>query len=45
MVQTSIIVVTIVLGIIGFAFSIRSELKYRERKRKEQEEIRNIKRY
>lgn len=39
-----IIVVVIVLGIIGFIYSIRVEMRYREKMRKEMEEIRRTKR-
>jgi hypothetical protein len=39
-----IIVGVIILGIIGFIYSIRVEMRYREKMRKEMEEIRRTKR-
>ncbi|WP_158301583.1 hypothetical protein [Paenibacillus mesophilus] len=39
-----IIVAVVVLGLIGFIYSIRVEMRYRERMRKEMEEIRRTKR-
>ncbi|GAA3408604.1 hypothetical protein ACFFNY_07560 [Paenibacillus hodogayensis] len=42
--STPIIIGVIVLGLIGFIYSIRAELRYREKMRKEMEEIRRTKR-
>ncbi|WP_158606527.1 hypothetical protein [Paenibacillus ginsengarvi] len=41
---TPILIAVAVLGLIGFIYSIRVELRYRERMRKEMEEIRRTKR-
>jgi hypothetical protein len=38
--NTPVIVTILILGIIGFAYSIRAEMRYREKMRKEMEEIR-----
>lgn len=38
--STPVIVTILILGIIGFAYSIRAEMRYREKMRKEMEEIR-----
>ena len=42
--STPIIIAVVVLGVIGFIYSIRVELRYREKMRKEMEEIRRTKR-
>ncbi|MDF2719740.1 MAG: hypothetical protein K0R28_6665 [Paenibacillus sp.] len=42
--STPIIIVVVILGVIGFIYSIRIEMRYREKMRKEMEEIRRTKR-
>lgn len=39
-----VIIILIVLGVIGFLYSIRVEMRYREKMRKEMEEIRRTRR-
>ncbi|WP_158289603.1 hypothetical protein [Paenibacillus flagellatus] len=43
--STPIIIGIVILGVLGFAYSIRLEMQYRKKMRQEREEIRNIKRF